>query len=262
MKVFRPDKTAYALTEKDGKKIRIMKNESFEQFSPVLLDLGNIKKESSAISVICAIFDLQGFTNFCKQIDPQLSVPMYLSGFLDWIFETIRKETVIEKFEEGVRLWHQLPFFAKFLGDGLLRLWDVFDMSSVSQHNLIISLDNICDLYLSDFLPGMNKKVCDPPSVLRCGLAKGTVYSVGDGNDFVGPCINLAGRLQKLPGVIFAFSRRGFDPESRWKEGEYIDRLLLKKVAIRGMANEELVYLREEDFDNMAKTDQDFYHDP
>ena len=119
----------------------------------------------------------------------------------------------------------------------------------------------ICHLYLSEFLPAMKKKVCDPPDALRCGITKGTIYSVGNGNDFVGPCINLATRLQKLPGARFAFARRGFDPESIW-EKKWLDQWILKKVAIRGMGNEELVYLRKDNFDKMMDEDKAFYHDP
>ena len=38
--------------------------------------------------------------------------------------------------------------------------------------------------------------VSEPPPVLRCGLARGTVFSVGNRSDFVGSCINMAARLQ------------------------------------------------------------------
>ncbi len=115
MKVFRPGKDSFISVTKDDKKIRLMKNEVFEQFNPTILDLGNLEKESTIINTICAIFDLQGFTNFCKQIDPHLSVPSYLSGFLDWIFAAIAAETVEEKMKEGVQLWHSFHSARNFL---------------------------------------------------------------------------------------------------------------------------------------------------
>lgn len=261
MKVFRPGKNAYTLAEKDGEKIRVMKNEVFEQFNPTVLDLGDIKQPSIATDVICAVFDLQGFTNFCKQIDPKLSVPSYLSGFLDWIFGVIRTETIQNRMKEGIELWHNLPFYVKFLGDGLLILWDTSEMDAQDQHNIIVSMDEICTKYINKFLPSMNRKVNAAPSALRCGLTKGTVYSVGDGNDFVGSCINLSARLQRLPGVIFAFAMRGFDPESDCNEN-YFKGLLEKKVPIRGMENEELIYIRKQDFAKMSEEDKAFYHDP
>ncbi|MFI5331060.1 MAG: hypothetical protein ACHQ2F_08500 [Desulfobaccales bacterium] len=261
MKIFRPNTNAYTLVTKEGKKIKLMKNNEFERFNPNILDLGDIKKPSIATNAICAIFDLQGFTNFCKQIDPQLSVPSFMGGFLDWIFGALRSETVEKKFEEGVKLWHALPFCTKFLGDGLLVLWDTSEMDQESQHNLIVSLYLICNRYNSEFLPGMKKKVGDPPDSLRCGITKGTVYSVGDGNDFVGPCINLAARIQKLPGTRIVFALRGFDPESEMAKNAF-DMWILKKIAIRGMGNEELIYLRKKDFNAMSEQDKALYHDP
>jgi hypothetical protein len=165
-----------------------------------------------------------------------------------------------EEIEEGIRLYHALPFYTKFLGDGLLILWDNGDMNQISQHNLIITQYKICSRFISEFFPEMKKKVCDPPNILRCGITKGTIYSVGDGNDFVGPCINLSARLQKLPGASFAFARRGFDPESMWKKN--INRWILKKVEIRGMGSEELIYLRKNNYEMMEEEDKGFYHDP
>jgi len=263
MIIYRPDTESFLTVEKEGKKyVNILKKEVFDQFNPSLLGLGDIKKPSIATNAICAIYDLGGFTNFCKQIDPQLSISLYLSGFLNWIFQAIRKEAVHLNFEEGVKLYHALPFYMKFIGDGLLILWDTSDMSPIAQHNLIVTQYFICTRYLSEFLPGMKKKVCDPPDSLRCGMTKGTIYSVGDGNDFVGPCINLAARIQKLPGVIFAFARRGFDPESEWKDAKYLKEIKIKKVAIRGLGYEELIYIRKADFKKMSKDDQNLYHDP
>jgi len=262
MKVFKPGKAAYVLVEKDDGKVWVMKTEVFEQFDPGMLDLGDIGKPSATTNAICAMYDLEGFTNFCKQIDPQLSVPSYLSGFLGWIFDKIRSQAVYRRFEEGIQLYHELPFFTKFLGDGLLILWDTSDMGEVAQHNVILNQLRICRNYLSEFLPSIKKKLCDPPEALRCGITKGTIYSVGDGNDFVGPCINLAGRLQKLPGARFAFARRGFDPELTWKQHTWLMEMVLKKAAIRGMGNEELIYLLKENFDKMADEDKALYHDP
>ena len=213
MPVFRTDEADYFTATVGGKPEKLLKKEVYNKFNPSLLGLGDIRKMSFPTGAIAAVFDLQGFTNFCKQIDPQLSVPLFLSEYLTWIFSAIRKETSNMGNSEGFILWHPLPFLTKFMGDGLLILWDTEGMDEVQQHNLIITLNIIREEYGKKFLPKMRKKVCEPPGALRCGLAKGTVYSVGDGNDFVGPCINLAARLQKLDSFSFAFSRRGFNPE-------------------------------------------------
>ena len=97
----------------------------------------------------------------------------------------------------------------KFMGDGLLVLWDVSRPDENARRNIIITGREICLRYARDFYPQLGSKVSDPPKILRCGLARGTVYSVGNGNDFVGSCINMAARIQKLPGTTFAFNRRG-----------------------------------------------------
>src|SRR4029077_11901818 len=64
-----------------------------------------------------------------------------------------------------------------------------------------------------NFLSKLRSTMVDPPPVLRCGIARGTVFCVGDGEDYVGSCINMAARLQRLQGISFAFNRRGFDLE-------------------------------------------------
>ena len=100
---------------------------------------GDLKAESEAHGSIAAMFDLEGFTTFCKQTDPHLSVPLYLSNFLNWIFGEIRKETIKDEHEKGYFLWHALPFLVKFMGDGVLVLWNTKNISAIGQHNLILS---------------------------------------------------------------------------------------------------------------------------
>jgi len=261
MPIFSPKPNCYINIIENEQTIKVLKKEDFDSFNSSVLGLGDITQASNSKPAIAAVFDLEGFTNFCKQIEPQLSVPIFLKQFLDWIFGEIRKETCKKEFAEGYQLWHPLPFFTKFMGDGLLVLWDCSSIHSVNQHNLITTLDEIAGHYAQQFLPEMKKKVCDVPSALRCGIAKGTVYSVGDGNDFVGPCINLAARLQKLDGIKFAFARRGFSPEDQWKEDQ-LEYWTLKEASIRGMGEKELIYIRKSEFENLSKIDSRKYHDP
>jgi len=239
-----------------------VKKSAFDQFNPSVLGLGDIETESVARPAVAALFDLQGFTIFCSQIEPQLSVAIYLSGFLNWIFSAIRKETICKEYAAGVSVWHNLPFFTKFMGDGLLVLWDTTDMSQVGQHNLILSCDNILESYVKQLYPSMRRKVVDVPPVLRCGIAKGTVFSVGNGEDYVGSCINMAARLQKLAALRIAFARRGFDPEERWKETKHMEKWVLKKVAIGGIGEHELVYVKKADFEELEPSDKAQFQEP
>ncbi len=261
MSVFRPKKEDSIVVDTTTGRRRGLKAEVFGAFNPSMLGLGDVKKEAEAIPAISAIFDLQGFTNFCKQIEPELSVPAFLSAFLDWMFDSIKEETKESAQDGAVLMYHDLPFYAKFLGDGLLLVWSAKGMGAVAQHNLIISLHRICEKYRKVFLPKMRKKVVEPPDRLRCGIAKGTVLSVGDGNDFVGSCINLAARLQKLPGLTFSFAARGFDPESRW-EPDTLKNWTLKIASIRGIGENELVYVRTAEYSKLTGPDKDFFRDP
>jgi len=261
MGTFRLKKEDYIKKEINGIRKNLIKKEKWEDFNSTLLGLGNVGVTSNVTSAICAVFDLEGFTNFCKQIDPQLSTPIFLKQFLDWFFQKIKSETMKSEHPEGIEKWHNLPFLTKFLGDGILVIWDTENMSLTSQSNIIISCRLICNTYVSDFYPLIKRKLSEVPTKLRCGIAKGNIFSVGDGNDFVGPCINYASRLQKLPGCYIAFSDRGFNVEENFKDAEY-EKWIIKKVPIRGIGDFELVYILASDFAKMNANQKKWYKEP
>ena len=233
------------------KHIRFLSNEQFDRFNPDVLGLGDISARSVQTEAIAAIFDLSGFTNFCSQVDPHLAVPEYLSRFLSWLFTEIKNGFVKEESDEEKILWAGLPFLAKFLGDGILFLWDTRNMGGAETCNIVTSLREICGNYQVSFQPMIRKVVTQPPRILRCGVARGTVFSVGNGEDYVGPCINIAARLQKLSSLSFCVSRRGFDIEQNMPE-ETAVKYALKSVTLRGIGDNELVWVRREEFDNLT----------
>lgn len=241
--------------------IRQISVEQFDCFNPDVLGLGDISRRSSQTEALAAIFDLAGFTTFCSQVDPHLAVPEYLSQFLDWLFSELRASFVKESSESGVELWSGLPFLAKYLGDGVLFLWDTRDMGGAEICNVVTSLWEICANYRLGFYPQISKITTHPPQVLRCGVARGTVFSVGNGEDFVGPCINIAARLQKLSLLSFCFSRRGFDIEKNMPP-ETAAKYLLKSVALRGIGQGELVWVRKEEFEGLDADDQSMFASP
>jgi hypothetical protein len=166
-----------------------------------------------------------------------------------------------EEHAEGVTLWNPLPFFVKFMGDGLLVLWDASTMGASGRRNVIVSGMQICQEYANDFVPTVRSKVVDPPLILRCGLARGTVYSVGDGNDYVGSCINMAARLQKLPGVTFGFNRRGIDLEDPARNDFFKNEIVVKQVSIRGIGENELIALLKTEFEVLKSEDKRIFRD-
>jgi len=242
-----------------GGRHRVLPPKAFEGFDISVLGLGNVGAPSEPTDALAAVFDLAGFTNFCKQIEPHLSVPHYLHAFLDWLLGKLRDEMVKSRQGDQVVLWSDLPFFVKYLGDGLLVLWDCKGLDHVAQRNVIVSMSIICDAYKDVFLPKLRAKIVEPPSKLRCGLARGTVFSVGEGQDYVGSCINMASRLQKLPGISFCFNRRGFDLERDKPVKFFRDEVAVREVSIRGIGDHELICVLRSEIETLLPKDIGFY---
>lgn len=240
------------VSKKVGKKsFPILAKEELDRFNPAILGLGDLSTKARRVEAMAAVFDLEGFTNFCKQTDPHLSVPVYLSRFLDWLIHQLKVESIAKNYREGARLWHPLPLFLKFMGDGLLVLWNCESMSKIAIRNVVISLFKICTRYESELLSELNRLVVDPPQLLRCGVARGTVFSVGTGEDYVGPCINMAARLQKLSGVSFAYNLRGIDLDNETSSNTIRSLTTVRRVAIRGIGENELVGISKKDIKQM-----------
>lgn len=241
---------------KDGYNFSLTKAK-FNQFNPSILGLGDISRDGQRIDALAAIFDLEGFTSFSNQIDPHLVVPEYLSKFLDWLFESVSSEFFQEEQGNRVVLWCRLPFYAKFLGDGVLFLWDTtnLDREPIFIGNIVVGLLSVCEEYQKTFLPNIKKSMTRPPAKLRCGIARGQIMSIGDALDFVGPCINLAARLQKLGKFSFAFSKRGFELERHFAEEVQKDFALIKSQ-IRGVGDEELLYVLKRELRKLPQNEK------
>ena len=243
--------TDYTDIDRGDSKTTLVKKDSFNSFNETTLGLGDLSIESEPTNAIAAIFDLAGFTAFCNQTDPHLVVPEFLNSFLKWIYSKIRQVSVVEEHAEGFELWCNFPFYSKFLGDGLLLLWDTKDITTDELGNIIVTLKEICDLYSSEFFEDLSESYSYPPNKLRCGIARGVVYNVGNNNDYVGPCINIASRLQKIAGLTFCFSRRGIDLKKCLSQG-WLDEIMVKKTNIRGIGDDELICFFKKEYDALS----------
>lgn len=249
----------YVKITKDSKTFTLLKKGKFDNFNENILGLGKIETKSTQINALSVLFDLEGFTNFCKQIDPQLAVPEYLSDFLKWLFGEIRRQSVNKSYPEGYYMYTDLPLLSKFIGDGVLFLWDIENLSELKIHNIVVLMNNICVRYRTKFFKKIVTKIISPPKILRCGIARGTIYSVGNGNDFVGPCINMSARLQKLTSLSFCFPRRGLNPKiNTWLN----KKVIIKKTDIRGIGAEELVCILKWEYDALPKLEKDKFLEP
>lgn len=262
MPTFLPKKSDYVVREVDDGKRKLLLKTAYDQFDTSILGLGDITAPAISIDAIAVVFDLEGFTNFGKQIEPHLTVPLFLSEFLSWLLAEIREEMTHKTYEDAVHLYGPLPFLVKFMGDGLLVLWDVSESDDISRRNIVLSAHQICMHYVSMFLPTICKKVVEPPPKLRCGIARGTVYSVGNRNDFVGSCINMAARLQKIPGLTFAFNRRGFNLEDPKMIEFFKAKIVIKKISVRGIGNHELVAILKTEYEALGEDERVVFKEP
>ena len=254
MKIF---KTITKTVTAGNSLIRVITRKNYNEFSENILNLGDLETKSNLINGISVMFDLEGFTSFCKQIDPQLAVPEYLSEFLPWIFREMKEGLILQEHPEGFENFAPFPFLSKFLGDGLLFLWDVEKVDEIEITNIVSAMFDICENYEAEFYPKISQKLTDVPKKLRCGIARGAMYSVGNGEDFVGPCINMSARLQKLHSLRFCFSRRGINPDTM--EDSFKKMFIVKKVDIRGIGENELVCVLKDEFNKLPVEQKKFF---
>ncbi len=231
--------------------LKLLTNDILKQFNPSILGLGDVNTPCQEIEAIAAVFDLSGFTTFCNQVDAYLAIPSFLNNFFEWLFGSIVYGLTDE---EGNRtyFWADLPILVKFTGDGILVVWNSHKMKEDQICRLAATLYNICNAYRQDFYPQINSIVNKPPTVLRCGLARGKVFSVGNGNDYIGHCINTASRLSGLTPLTICFPHRGFAVQE-YMPPEYARLFVLKNVAIRGVGEDERIWVVKEEFDNLSE---------
>lgn len=230
----------------------------FDNFDPGFIGLADLTQSKKTFEGLAVILDLKDFTSFCDQRDSHSAVPEFLDKFLRWLFEAIRKELLDIKDGAEVVLWFHLPIFGKFLGDGMLLLWDVTDMSNEARRNLVQAFDLICNDYEKIFLKNIRTDFTRPPSKLRCGIAQGLVTSIANGQDYVGMSINIASRLQKLAddSFSFGFTKKGLEEE---EGSDWYDDFRLIKFHVRGIAKEELIYVLKREFRSLSKEDRRKY---
>ncbi|KAA9353024.1 hypothetical protein [Larkinella humicola] len=253
----------YFIDPKNGISLEV--DNDLKDFTSELLNIGDLKTPSKPVEVLAVIMDLEGFTTFTRQVDPKLAIPSFVSDFFNWLFDKIRDEMHISK--ENKTLWAELPFFSKFLGDGVLFLWriDTDKISAIDSQlsserinhltqelicNIIATLYEICRDY-PNFLKERELNYVDPPTRLRCGIARGDAFPLGINKDFVGPCINIASRLQKFNDLSFGVSARGID-HNYFGEG-YKKFFLKKKVYIRGIGENEIIYLLNDEYKQLSE---------
>jgi len=226
----------------DGKRRRVLSRDRFDAFNASLLGLGDLTRATTIVDAVVAVFELDGFHEYCRKVESDLAIPFLIKEFLFWLVDQLKHEMKRKEHEDGVLLWSPLPIFIKFTGDGLLAVWDAADQSEVARRNIVANTLVICRNY-DDFVYGIRGRLSDSPGALRCALARGTVYSVGDGNDFVGAPILTAARLNRLNGITFCFDVHGFALKDADKKDWTRREIIVKRVAAPGFGDGDVVGL-------------------
>jgi class 3 adenylate cyclase len=237
----------------------LLDNNTIRQFNPSMLELGDICAPCQEKEAVAAVFDLTGFTTFCNQVDSYLAIPRFLNDFLEWFFSNIRQRITEKDFGDRSVLWMGLPVMVKFLGDGLMVLWDASILSEEQICRLAGTLYSICLAYRTEFYPQISTAVNKPPAVLRCGVARGKVFSIGNDKEYVGHCINNASRLSHLGSLSFCFPHRGFQVREHMPP-EYRQTFIPKSVSVRGVGENELVWVVKDEFDRLPARNQEMFH--
>jgi len=206
---------------------------------------------------IALLFDLEGFSGFFSQPD----VHDYISKYLNLIIDAVSKT-----FKGGELYWDRnlkgkpaivaslpKPIHVKFLGDGVLYIWNHNDFTQAQIIQLVDrvwSLKNafssVCEK-ASDLLP-----VNDFPRRIRFGIAAGTVYKLTcedeTADEYIGYCINLVSRLQSYSRDIgFIVSNRLNIPKNTILKHGY-KKCIAKKI--RGFP-QEIVIVDTHDYENL-----------
>jgi hypothetical protein len=246
------------IVHKQSNGIKFSNAEVAGKFNPAMLDLGNLNIPCEEKSAIAAVFDISDFTKFCNQVDAYMEIPRFLNYFLKWFFACIVQGLTEE--DDGVKstFWTDLPMLVKFLGDGLLIVWNTHHMNSKQACRLVATLYNICKAYNHDFYPQINTIISKPPSVLRCGVARGKVFNIGGGRDYVGHCINNASRLSHMDGLTFSFPQRGFQVGEDMP-AEYSRLFIPRYVSIKGVGDNEMVWVLKEEFNRLPEEKKKLY---
>ncbi len=247
-----PARQPNVIVHKQSNGIKFRNSEVANKFNPAMLDLGNLNTPCEEKGAIAAVFDITDFTKFCNQVDAYLEIPRFLNYFLKWFFDCIVQGLTEEDDGEKSTFWADLPMLVKFLGDGLLIVWNTQRVAADQACRLVATLYNICRAYSNDFYPQINTVVNKPPGILRCGIARGRVFSIGNGRDYVGHCINNASRLSHMDGLTFAFPHRGFQVREYLPE-KYAKFFVQKYVDIKGVGENEMVWVVREEFERLPE---------
>lgn len=213
---------------------------------------------------LALVFDVSGFTNFFNKPDIQDYITDYVNQIIDCVEICIwgGEAFWLSPDRREVKPLGFKPSLRKFLGDGVLYVWEDDENKNLSKSNFKIALINrlwnlqnsielINDMILS-YMP-----VADLPTNVKFGLAQGSVYKLtenDDSVDYIGPCINLASRLVKYcAGINFIASTRLRVSKEYISKYNYI-RIIAKELR---SFEKEIVIIDKNDYERLSDDEKE-----
>jgi class 3 adenylate cyclase len=170
-------------------------------------------------SILAFVVDMRGFTAFCE--NPRIESP-YVSALLTGFYELLQRA-----------VGRYPPDFTKYLGDGMLSLWNIsqIDSSIAIKHGL----NGLFSLF-SDYKQFRKHPafVHGAPEQLAAGVAYGLGSMMIGHSDYTGRPINLASRLcSSCPGnyVLIEKSCPDLPVGSGWEE---------TNIALKSFGNQDI----------------------
>lgn len=211
---------------------------------------------------LALIFDLSGFSNFFNKPD----LHFYITKYINHIIESVEiclyggEHYWLPKIQSTTPLSIK-PSMRKFLGDGILYVWENDANNTIGNDDFKQSLLNGLWNLQTNFSQ-VNKKLfeeiptADLPKSIKFGIAQGTVYKLieEDGSlDYIGPCINLAARLVKYCSEInfICSARVDLDKKLIGKHGYF--KIIAKEL--KSFEN-EIVIIDQNDYKRISAADK------
>lgn len=221
------------------------------------------KSTTRASLGLALIFDISGFTLFFNKPDIHYYMTDYINNIIDAVEVNIwggedyyNKEAEGDEYSkvEGLKV---KPSLRKFLGDGMLYVWEDEENNYLVKEDFKVELINrlwnlqknfsIVNTKINEKIP-----VGDLPQKLKFGLAQGSVFKLIEADnsvDYIGPCINLASRLVKYcPEIDFIASARINLSTDKLNENGYI-KIIAKEL--RSFEN-DIVIVDKNDFKSVS----------
>lgn len=215
------------------------------------------KECNDLVRIIVVIFDLEDFTGFFDSagVNKNIIVASYLNSFLSWISYRLELEIKSRRLPER-------PKLSKFLGDGILYIWEVEQQRvtpprALDLMNFCYNLTSGYDCYEEEFQPRFMKELghnwtCEYPKHLRASMTLGHAVKYvkqGGSVDYVSESINIASRLTKVNPELYFVAHSDVYLGS---EAYGFDYKKVKVENIRGLGRPVVVYVDKDDYDVLS----------